>query len=165
MLSQEAPGYLVTYHFPGEQPGSLVRGFRNEDLEAQTFPDETFDIVLTQDVLEHLFHPDRAIREIYRTLKPGGMHLCTFPVSGRQHEAAKPRAVREAGEIKHLTDAIYHGSPVSRDGSLVTFDYGYEIHKLIAEWAPFDVTVSRFSQPSAGILGDFTEVIVCEKPA
>jgi ubiquinone/menaquinone biosynthesis C-methylase UbiE len=45
--------------------------------EAQSFPAESFDIVVTQDVFENLFAPDRAIKEIARTLRPGGAHIMT----------------------------------------------------------------------------------------
>jgi hypothetical protein len=69
------------------------------------------------------------------------------------------------GSIRHLVEpAEYHGNPVDASGSLVTIDYGYEIGREIAEWAPFDVRISRFWDPTHGIIGDYTEVIVCTKP-
>jgi ubiquinone/menaquinone biosynthesis C-methylase UbiE len=36
------------------------------------FPDESFDIVFSKQVFEHVRHPDAAIRDIERVLKPGG---------------------------------------------------------------------------------------------
>lgn len=43
------------------------------DLEALPYPDNTFDVVLVAHVLEHQVAPDRAIAELYRVLKPGGL--------------------------------------------------------------------------------------------
>ncbi len=49
--------------------------------EALPFADAEFDHVLCLDVLEHTAHPDLAIREVYRCLKPGGSVLFHVPVS------------------------------------------------------------------------------------
>lgn len=35
-----------------------------EDLEQQTFADETFDLIVTQHVLEHDFRPDLVIKRL-----------------------------------------------------------------------------------------------------
>ncbi|WP_371419407.1 methyltransferase domain-containing protein [Bradyrhizobium sp. CCBAU 051011] len=39
------------------------------------FADDTFDLVITQDVFEHIFRPDLAISDIARTLKIGCFRL------------------------------------------------------------------------------------------
>ena len=51
-LLRECPGYLPTYFFPGVTLGAIHNKFRCEDIENQTFADESFDIVITQDVME-----------------------------------------------------------------------------------------------------------------
>ncbi len=72
MLKAQCPHYLETQFFPEEPRGGIVHGFRNENLEEQTFADESFDIVITQDVMEHVYNPAKAFSEICRTLKRGG---------------------------------------------------------------------------------------------
>lgn len=47
--------------------------------ESLVFPDETFDVVTTIEVLEHVGDLDRTISEIHRVLKPGGRLLITSP--------------------------------------------------------------------------------------
>jgi ubiquinone/menaquinone biosynthesis C-methylase UbiE len=47
--------------------------------ETIPFPDETFDFVTCQTVLIHLLDPQRAISEMLRVLKPGGLLLCAEP--------------------------------------------------------------------------------------
>ncbi len=71
---------MATQYFPNETLGQSVAGFRNENLEAQTFNDSEFDIVITQDVFEHLENPEKAAKEIARTLKKGGFHIFTVPL-------------------------------------------------------------------------------------
>ncbi|MDR0583764.1 MAG: class I SAM-dependent methyltransferase [Treponema sp.] len=45
------------------------KGYRNENLEEQTFSDEMFELIITQDVFEHVYNPEKAFSEIARTLK------------------------------------------------------------------------------------------------
>jgi len=42
-------------------------------------PDESFDLILLLDVIEHLEEPLTALTEVYRVLRPGGRVLMTFP--------------------------------------------------------------------------------------
>ena len=44
----------------------------NQNLEKLTYEDESFDVVITQDVFEHINEPFQAFKEIARVLKPGG---------------------------------------------------------------------------------------------
>ncbi|MBK8752187.1 MAG: class I SAM-dependent methyltransferase [Candidatus Competibacteraceae bacterium] len=140
-LKAECKGYTPTHFFPDQPLGTMVRGYRNENIQSQTFADETFDLVVSLDVMEHLFNPDKAYSEIWRTLKPGGSYIHTFPIHKSQVDAVKDRAVmRQDGSVEHLVEKPeYHGNPIDVGGSLVTKDYGYDISKLIAEWSPFDV--------------------------
>ncbi len=73
--------YIASQFFPDVQAGQIHRGFRCENLECQTFGDAEFDMVVTQDVFEHVFDPRRAFAEVARTLKPGGCHVFTSRTS------------------------------------------------------------------------------------
>lgn len=58
--------------------------FRQHDVsEPFPFPDATFDVVWCSEVLEHLFEPSFALREMHRILKPNGRLLVTVPYHGR----------------------------------------------------------------------------------
>ena len=54
---------------------------------------------VTQDVLEHVFHPDRAIAEIHRVLKPGGMHIFTAPKHRGLDVTIQRASIDEGGAI------------------------------------------------------------------
>lgn len=45
--------------------------------ETLPFPDRSFDVVLAQDILEHVRDPGAAIREMRRMVRPGGVALVT----------------------------------------------------------------------------------------
>ncbi len=49
--------------------------------EELPFADHSFDMVYSSHVLEHIPDRSKALREIYRVLKPGGVHFCVVPTS------------------------------------------------------------------------------------
>ncbi|MCI0455719.1 MAG: class I SAM-dependent methyltransferase, partial [Gemmataceae bacterium] len=61
-----------------EQRRSLFP-IRAEDLLNLSFPAGVFDVVLSNEVFEHVPNLDRAIAEVARVLKPGGTLIATFP--------------------------------------------------------------------------------------
>lgn len=60
----------------GSQPDVQVRQGKVEAIDA---PDATFDQVLCMGVLEYQATPDRALSEIARVLRPGGIAIVTVP--------------------------------------------------------------------------------------
>lgn len=49
------------------------------DVEEMPFADASFNTVLCTEVLEHVPHPEAALREVRRVLKPGGVLLGSVP--------------------------------------------------------------------------------------
>jgi len=66
---------------------SAVALAREQDLDARViddagqlpFEDESFDLAICIEVLEHLFRPDLAAAEIRRVLRPGGRLVASMP--------------------------------------------------------------------------------------
>ena len=165
-LARECPGYTASHYDPGRPLGEISeQGWRNEDLERQTFEDGRFDLVITQDVFEHLLEPDRAIREIARTLKPRGLHVATVPLA-RKTKPSRRRARRlDDGSVKLLRAAEHHANPIDPQGSLVTVDWGYDIADYFDRHAGLSTTVVAIEDFSRGIAGDMIEVLVSRKAA
>ena len=163
-LMQEAGSYLPSQYDPGVPRGEwdAAGAFRSEDLERQTFEDESFDIVVTQDVFEHLFRPDQAIAEIARTLKPGGMHICTVPLLYQSGPSVR-RAAREADGVRHFAEPVHHTDVQPTGGSLVTVDWGYDIAAFFAHHAGMPTVIHHVHDAEQGILGALTEVVVSWK--
>ncbi len=139
-------------------------GYRSENLEEQTFPDEAFDLVITQDVFEHIFHPDIAIREIDRTLKSGGAHILTVPIVRKSLPSRRRASINKNGEISYLFPAQYHGNPIDREGgSLVTIDWGYDILSYFSHHSNLSCSLIYIDDMSRGIKAEFIEVLICQK--
>lgn len=54
--------YTSSYFYPDVEPGTYRDGVRCENLERLTFEDAAFDIVVTQDVFEHVLDPAAGFR-------------------------------------------------------------------------------------------------------
>lgn len=96
------------------------------DIADAAFPDHVFDVVVSNDVFEHVPHLTRALRESCRILKSGGVCLASFPFAYNTH-ATSVRAVATADRIVHLAEPEYHGNPVDPKGSLVFQIPGWDI--------------------------------------
>ena len=160
-LKKNCEHYSSIHYFPEVPRGQMKDGFRCENLEALTFDDETFDLFVTQDVFEHIMNPEPAFKEISRVLKPGGAHIFTVPYY--PDLKSSPRAIEKDGEIIHLKEPVYHGNPVSSEGSLVTYDWGYDFVDYIYETTGMITTILDAYDPKSGIEAEFREVFISRK--
>jgi len=77
----------VTVGLDVEFERTLEAHLKNERIlcgvgEQLPFPDESFDLVLSNEVIEHVQSDREAVREIVRTLKPGGRLVLFCPNRG-----------------------------------------------------------------------------------
>lgn len=165
-LAAECAGYVASQYDPSIPLGSChpVGRHRSEDLERLTFAADSFDIVITQDVFEHVFDADAAFREVQRTLRPGGAHLMSLPLV-RGSKPSRRRAERDGAGIRHLEPPEFHGNPMSADGSLVTWDWGHDIVERIREITGDEALRICLEIPALGIVAEYLDVIVIERSA
>lgn len=50
------------------------------DIEQTGLPEDAYDLIVCNHVLEHVAHYEKALRELYRITRPGGTVLLSFPV-------------------------------------------------------------------------------------
>ena len=161
-LKRECQKYVASHFFPDVAPGQMKDGFRCENLEQQTFADAEFDLVVTQDVFEHILNPRQAFSEIARTLKPGAAHVFTVP--WYYWKPTLVRAVEENGAIQHLENPDYHGNPIDPNGSLVVTEWGWDFCDFIYKHSGMTTTVVRIQDKYRGIQAEFIEVFISRKP-
>ena len=137
------------YEYEG---GTKINGIRHEDVEKLSFLDETLDLIISNDVFEHVPNPATAFAECVRVLKVGGLMLATIPFHSDNDESIT-RATIIQGALNHLLPPVYHGNPVSADGSLVFTDFGWDVLKAMQEVGFSDVNVEIYASAQFGHLG------------
>jgi len=161
-LSRACAQYTSSHYFTNVVGGgSTLEGKRCENLENLTFEDSTFDLFITQDVIEHVMNPARAFAEIARVLKPGGAHVFSVPWLGSR--VTKTRAILEAGQIQHLEDPEYHRNPIDPHGSLAVTDWGVDIADIIYQHSGMQTKIYSPKDNTLGIVGECLEVFVSHK--
>ena len=165
-LGRTCPGYSYSHYFPDVPPGTVhsERGELCQSLEALTFAEASFDLFITQDVMEHILDPAAAFREIARVLKPGGMHILTVPIVNKCKPSSRRAERAEDGTIRHLAEPSYHGNPIDDKGSLVTMDWGYDITAFIRQESGLSTHMITMDEIERGIQAEYIEVIVSTKP-
>ncbi|PKB17451.1 class I SAM-dependent methyltransferase [Flavobacterium sp. 5] len=163
LLREKAQNYTETQFFGNTNLGDYVNGVRNEDLEQQTFDDAMFDIVVTSDVMEHIYNPEKAFSEIQRTLKSGGAHIFSVPIINK-HKATQRWAKKGSdGEPVFLFEPEWHGNPIDSKGSPVTFHWGYDIKDIIKEYTADECEIIYIDDLNYGIRAEYIEIVVQKK--
>jgi SAM-dependent methyltransferase len=151
---------LVRSEFWDDVPvGMSVDGVLCEDVRSLTFGDDRFDIVISQDIFEHVPGPEEGFKEIYRVLKPGGHHVFTVPFS-RNLEKSLVRAIVADGLTHNLLPATYHGDRLRSGGILVYTDFGKDLITTL-ERIGFEVEIFEDNRPE--YTGGYNVVFSCVK--
>lgn len=113
---------------------------RHEDLLTLTYANQSFDLVLHSDTLEHVPDVDRALAEIHRVLRPGGATIFTVPVL----RDGRPTVVRaeSCGDFtRHILSPSYHGGSFQATHQyLVYYEFGDDFWDRVSR-AGFDVVL------------------------
>lgn len=85
------------------------------DITDLPFPDESFDVVLCSHVLEHVPDDGKAMRELYRVLRPGGWALVLVPIDHGREETFEDANVVEPADRERLFGQADHVRVYGRD--------------------------------------------------
>jgi SAM-dependent methyltransferase len=122
------PGEVIGSEYLGHDVagGAVIDGMRHEDALALSFEDASLDVIVSQDVFEHVPEIDPALAEAARVLRPGGRLFFSIPFHTAADTTVQRARLRD-GEVEHLLDPQFHGNPVSAEGSLVFYDHGWDM--------------------------------------
>jgi SAM-dependent methyltransferase len=158
------PHRLVCSEYFGPQcaPGTMVGGTRHEDLQRLSFADESLDLVVTADVMEHVPDAPAAEREIARVLRRGGVYTFSIPFYFNLEHDRVRAVLRGDGTVEHFEEPQYHGDPVRpAEGILVYRDFAES--DMRARFAAVGCTfeILRVWSRTLGIIGaDMVTMVV-----
>jgi len=134
----------------------------NQNLEELTFPDNSFHIVITSDVMEHVRLDDKAHREIRRVLRPGGIYLFTVPHFRDRRKTLIRVAITDPADPtkdQFLIEKEYHGDANGEGGQVLSYRaYGTDLDETLTKLG-FTVDYWRQDFPEMGIMN--TELFFC----
>lgn len=147
---RRGPGYVSSLYLPDRESGAtLENGAVNVDLEQMPFADDSFDIIITSEVMEHVRYVDEAHREIARCLRPGGTYLFTVPYDARLSDTLR---LIDPVTDEHLVDRPHiHGDPQLRSEGIKSYRvFGRDIVDDLRE-AGLEASLTVVREPATGI--------------
>lgn len=111
--------------------GSASADVPSEDLCKMTYADQCLDLVLTSDTIEHVPDLSRALQELHRVLRPGGMHIFTAPVVWDGRLTRRRCSYGADGAVLHQLSPSYHGPSSHPTRHLVVYEFGCDLPTLV----------------------------------
>ncbi len=143
------------YFGPDHRSGEKVKGILHQDLQRTSFGDETFDILVTSEVFEHIPDAISAEKEVMRILKPGGVYCFTVPFLPAAEHDLILASMDERGTIQYFAEPQFHGDPIRpEEGILVYRLFSFNDMKQRFESLGHEFKSYRFWSKALGILGD-----------
>lgn len=153
--------YTRSYLWPDVRRGQVKDGVRCEDVTRLTFEDQSFDLIISSEVMGHVFDYQTAFKELWRVLKPGGYHVFTTPLSWPLAASTVERATEKGGRVRHHQPARFvtggDGAP-----SLVCTEFGADLLDLLAGLG-YNAWLARPSITEYPMYRD--AVVVAQRPA
>jgi SAM-dependent methyltransferase len=138
-------------------------GIRNEDLTCLSFADESFDVVLSFDCLEHMPDFTGALRQMARVLRPGGRMMWTVPFRRDLERNLIRASIGPDGTLIHHHPPEYHGDPINRDGCLCFTHFGWEMFDQVRSAGFRDTYALAYWSDVFGYLGVEQLVFIATK--
>jgi SAM-dependent methyltransferase len=147
------------------------RGIADEFYDGRVFPfpDNEFDAVLCNQVLEHVFNPDEFLSEIYRVMKPEAKMVLTVPFVWDEHEQPYDYARYSSFGLKALLEKhgfkVIEHEKIGADASILfqlANAYFYKITVLWNKYIRFLVIV--FVMGPVNIMGLLARFIFPKNP-
>jgi len=144
-----------------KKSSQVINGIRHEDALNLSFKNESFDVIISNDVFEHVPDIKKTIKEAYRVLRKNGFLIISIPFTNCKKTVQ--RAIMKNGSIKHLLVEQYHGNPLSEKGSLVFYDFGWDFLDVCKNSGFEDVHMLGYYSSKYSYIGNGLQYIFIAK--
>ncbi len=119
-------------YWPDVPPGDWRDGYQCQDVQMLTYADDSFDLMTSTEVFEHVAVDMQGFREAHRVLAPDGLMVFTVPIALRRRTIE--RAIVKDGEIHHIEEPEYHDDHIRGRKRVLAFrSYGADIVDRLLE--------------------------------
>ena len=132
-----------------------------------TFPfsDEDYDSVISNQVFEHVFNPDKFMLELNRVLKPGGMLLITVPFVWDEHDQPHDYArytsfALESILNKHGFEVIEHIKSMNDIRVIFQLLNDYIYKKIVTDSLRLNLLLTIIFMAPINVLGELLSKIL-----
>lgn len=117
--------HITTSEFldPQMESGRIINGIQHQDITRLSFADQTFDLSVCLEVLEHVPDYLKAFSELARVTKVGGRVFITVPFIEKNEQTVIRASFDQRGELIHHLPPEYHGDPVNEQGGILCFQH------------------------------------------
>ena len=129
-------------------------GIRNESFTGLSFPDNEFDSIISLDVFEHVPDFRKAFSECFRVLRLGGSLFFTVPFEVTSEKNIIRAVMKDNHEVEYLLPPEYHGDPLSSEGCLAFYCFGWEMLGQLREAGFAQASAYLYWNREFGYLGD-----------
>ncbi len=142
------------YLSPKRASGSRMLGITHQDVENLSFPRDSFDNILTFDVMEHVPDHLAAFESFARVLRPGGRLVMTAPFTIDKYDTTVRAMVHSNGQIEHFMPAELHGNPTDPINGALCFRYfGWDTLERLIEAGFAEAKVHVYHNANLGYRG------------
>jgi predicted SAM-dependent methyltransferase len=106
-----------------ERPRAMVKA----DITDLPFADDSFDVILCSHVLEHVVDDRKAMRELYRVLRPGGWAVVLVPIDVSRSETFEDPTIVAPADRERLFGQDDHVRVYGRDFTARLEEAGFTV--------------------------------------
>ncbi|OKH23784.1 SAM-dependent methyltransferase [Hydrococcus rivularis NIES-593] len=126
-LKSQFKNFYYSEYFDDVPPGLIKNSIVCQDVQHLLLNDESFDLVTSTEVFEHVPNDKKGFREVCRILKTNGYFIFTVPLSDNLTTVERCYQ-KPDGTIEHILDPEYHGDRIRGRGQVLAFrNYGSDI--------------------------------------
>lgn len=146
---------VVGSEFLGDnlKSGDIVNNVVHQDAMNMSYNNKSFDLLISNDVFEHVSDYKKAFQEAFRILKLNGKLIITVPFYVNKINIEN-RAKIINNKLIYIKEPIYHGNPVSNNGSLVFNIFGWDILNILKDCGFSDAYIKTYYSIENAYIGN-----------